>query len=182
MTVVGAQNSAQADVYVADTIFKKPIIYDAVKSGTFNGKNFNMLADTYTLIGRAQDKLPTDQCVPTAPQPTTSTVVTTGTPTSSSTTGAAPSTTGSVPSTTGSVPSTTGSVPSTTGSQPASTTGTQGTTTGSLGTTGSTTPEVPSTTGQSETTGTQENTEDMSSASVIAQSFALIFVLAALLL
>ena len=113
-TIVGSQSSRDAGVYVADTLYQKAIIYDSVKSGTFNGKNFNMEADTWTLIGRPADVLPAAQCTPVT------------TPVTTSTTGSVVSTTGSQPSTTTGSQTSTGNVPSgttTTGVVAASTTG-----------------------------------------------------------
>ena len=205
VTVVGNQNSAEPNVYVADTLYKKAIIYDSVASGTFNGKNFNMLADTFTLIGRPASKLTADQCVAVAPSPTTSTVVTTGQPTISSTTGAAattgsntpattattgsapvttgstkPATTGSSPITTGSAPVTTGSV-STTGSIPATTTGSAPVTTASTKpattTSASTTGSIPSSTTGEDASGTTKDASKVedSSASFFGASIFLVF-------
>jgi hypothetical protein len=175
-TVVGAENSGQANVYVADTNFRKPIIFDSVKSGTFNGKNFNMLADTFTLIGRAADKLPADQCVAIAPQPTTNTVITTTGPTTSSSTGA-PVTTATTPATlTGSVQSTTGVPSSTSAVAPVPTTGSAPVSTGS-------TPASTTGTPDSSTTGTEDTTNlEMSSATLICKSVALVLALVSFLL
>ena len=101
-TDANGKSSLEPNVWTPDTLVKKDIIFDALKSGTFEGKEYNFNGDIFELIGRQQSVLSADQCVQN-PNPSTST--------------------GSATTTSGSTSSNTGA--STTGTTPASTSGTQ---------------------------------------------------------
>jgi hypothetical protein len=121
------RSSIDGDVWLADTLVEKPILYDAIRSGTFNGIAYNWNTNIFDLVGRAPMTLDPMQCVP---------MTTTGSVTGSSTT--AGTTSGTVSGST------------TVGSSTSSPTGIVAGTTRSLGTTAgeATTEQTPgSTTG-----------------------------------
>jgi hypothetical protein len=72
-TEVGTGTSKDANVWVPDTIVEKENIYAALKSGLDNSdfKKYNMNADMFTLLGRAQSTVAVKD--PESSDPTTST-------------------------------------------------------------------------------------------------------------
>jgi hypothetical protein len=71
-TDANGKSSLESDVWTPDTLVKKDIIFDALKSGTFEGKAYNFNGDIFTLLGRSQDTLPSQQCVEVVPPSSTS--------------------------------------------------------------------------------------------------------------
>ena len=66
MTVVGNKNSTQENVFAADNLYKKAI-FAAISNGTYNGTNYNMNANVFSLLGRSASVLSADACVPVIP-------------------------------------------------------------------------------------------------------------------
>lgn len=194
------RRSTQDSVWIADGMVKKDNLYEAIRVGTFQGKQYNWNADPFVLLERAPLTLDPLTCEYTPPPPTTtgpawtttttststsSTTGTTSTTTSTSTTGVqtTTTTTGAVTSTssttgtttTGKVTTTTTGTTTTT-STTSSTTGVAPTTDASTTTTGTTGPTVNN---PASTTGVENVVEDSSAAtlSIFAPLVVLLFVL-----
>jgi len=67
-TVVDGKFSVQSNVWTPDTLVRKPIIFDSIKNGTYNGVPYNFGADQFALIGRNQTFLSPAECVAVPPQ------------------------------------------------------------------------------------------------------------------
>lgn len=52
VAVDGINNSTQANIFWADTISPKPVVYDSIKNGTLNGVALNYHMNVFTYLGR----------------------------------------------------------------------------------------------------------------------------------
>ena len=56
-------SSLQPNMWIPDKVVKKDLIFNAIKSGKHDGKEYNLNGNVFELLGRNQSKLSAEQCV-----------------------------------------------------------------------------------------------------------------------